>query len=500
MSNSYNDYNVYYGDLHNHCAVSYAHGPLSAALENAKEQLDFVSITGHADWPDMPEPDERIQYIIDFHNQGFKKFRNSWEHYNKTVEKFHKDGEFVAFPGYEIHSCDDGDYTFVYKEAFQELILGPINEVKEKLVGKDVIGFPHHIAYPVGSRGINWESFHDGLSPVIEILSMHGMSIDCESPRPFYHSMGPIDYHGTIAYGLTHGHKLGFLGCTDHHSAYPGSYGHGKTGVWAKDLTRESLWEAILARRTYAVTGDKVALEFSINGVCMGDVIDSGAGEVEFNVNAHSAIDCIDLIKNNELIERWSPRAKEDRDEEEFESHLYVELGWGEKHKAFEWNGEVCLKEGEILEVEPRFRGMEVVSPVEREKGLDIPFRNGEVKKVDHNIAEFKVVSRGNPTNVTPATQGFNLKSKLKNDGEVVLSVGEQKFSVDVKRLKSGSYSRNLGLIDSPAFRIHRLPHMSECLYSGAFKFHELKKGDFVYLKVRLKNNQYAISSPVYVS
>ena len=58
----YDGMNPYFGDLHNHCAISYGHGPLAAALANAREQLDFCSITGHAHWPDMPAPNERIQY------------------------------------------------------------------------------------------------------------------------------------------------------------------------------------------------------------------------------------------------------------------------------------------------------------------------------------------------------------------------------------------------------------------------------------------------------
>ena len=45
--------NVYYGDIHNHCGISYGHRNLETALENARLQLDFVSITGHALWPDM---------------------------------------------------------------------------------------------------------------------------------------------------------------------------------------------------------------------------------------------------------------------------------------------------------------------------------------------------------------------------------------------------------------------------------------------------------------
>lgn len=46
--------NQYWGDLHNHCAISYGSSTLKRALNNARAHLDFCTITGHAFWPDMP--------------------------------------------------------------------------------------------------------------------------------------------------------------------------------------------------------------------------------------------------------------------------------------------------------------------------------------------------------------------------------------------------------------------------------------------------------------
>ena len=33
---------------------------------------------------------------------------------------------------------------------------------------------PHHIGYRQGYRGINWNTFDETVSPVVEIVSMHG--------------------------------------------------------------------------------------------------------------------------------------------------------------------------------------------------------------------------------------------------------------------------------------------------------------------------------------
>ena len=49
---------IYFGDIHNHCNLTYGHGDMRDAFDAAKQQLDFLSVTPHAMWPDMPGKDE----------------------------------------------------------------------------------------------------------------------------------------------------------------------------------------------------------------------------------------------------------------------------------------------------------------------------------------------------------------------------------------------------------------------------------------------------------
>ena len=37
---------IYFGDLHNHCNMSYGFGTIENALIEAKQHLDFCSVTG----------------------------------------------------------------------------------------------------------------------------------------------------------------------------------------------------------------------------------------------------------------------------------------------------------------------------------------------------------------------------------------------------------------------------------------------------------------------
>ena len=102
---------------------------------------------------------------------------------------------------------------------------------------------------------------------------MHGASESAAAPYPYLHTMGPRDWRSTYHYGLAQGHLAGAVGSTDHHSAHPGSYGHGRLGAWAPELTRDVIWDAIQQRRVYALTGDRIALAFALNDGLMGQVL-----------------------------------------------------------------------------------------------------------------------------------------------------------------------------------------------------------------------------------
>ena len=82
--------------------------------------------------------------------------------------------------------------------------------------------------------------------------------------------MGPRDGRNLIYEGLKRGKQFSFVASTDHHAGFPGSYGDGMAAVWAEEKSRENIWKAIKAGRTYAVTGDRIRCSFDINGVPMG--------------------------------------------------------------------------------------------------------------------------------------------------------------------------------------------------------------------------------------
>ncbi len=497
-----------YGDMHNHCGISYGHGSLEDALSNAREQLDFVSITGHAHWPDMPEPEERIQYIIDFHEEGFERLGRAWPQMMETLRERNVEGEFVVFPGFEVHSCASGDRNMLYKDLDGEILYPTdLADLHDKLralreAGKDSIAQPHHVGYRVGTRGIDWDSFTPEFAPFVEMLSMHGCSESSENTRPFLHSMGPSDWESTIACGLERGNIFGFSGGTDHHSGHPGSFGHGRTGLWAENGTREAIWEALYARRMYALTGDKIGLKFSVNGAPMGAVIPATEKrDLSFDVSGGGAIDCVDLIKNGKLLRRFSQTdfAVHVNDSGSVRTKIHLELGWGAKRRSTEWQVEFGIEEGRILSVEPRFRGLEVVSPAERETEEGESFYRSKVLVESETSVKFEAVSQGNPTNSTSTTQGMCLEVEMPRSAKVYANLNGVRAEHTLAELMQGARSGSLDHTDAPSWRFNRAPSPEELNWNFSFLDEDEAEDGFYYLRVRQANDQWAWSSPVFL-
>lgn len=507
-----------FGDMHNHCGISYAHGSLEDALANAREQLDFVSVTGHAHWPDMPVPEERIQYIIDFHEEGFARLKSLWPQMMETLRARNEEGAFVIFPGFEVHSCASGDRNMLYKDLEGEpLYPEDLDDLHTQLralreQGRDSIAQPHHVGYRKGARGIDWDSFSPEFAPFVEMLSMHGCSEDSESPRPFLHSMGPSDWDSTIAAGLKKGHVFGFSGGTDHHSGHPGSYGHGRTGLWAEDGTRNAIWDALTARRMYALTGDRIGLKFSVNGAPMGSVIPPSANrQLHLAVEGGAAIDCVDVIRNGELWRRFSQAEAQaaatggDGNEdsgsgESMRTKLHLELGWGAKHRSTEWEVEFGIEAGEILAVEPRFRGLEVVAPTERDAGEDESFYRSRVRERRNRSVVFETVSQGNPTNSTCTAQGLCLEVEMPPSAKVFAVLNGIRAEHSLAELMEGARSGSLDHTDAPSWRFHRAPHPQEWCWEFDFTDDEPMDEGFYYARVRQRNDQWAWSSPIFLN
>jgi len=494
---------VYYGDLHSHCAVGYGHGSIDDAFRNARMQLNFACVTVHGYWGDLPDGEARLQPLVDYHRAGFERARTQWSHVKDAVEANNQPGEFVTLLGYEWHSLAYGDHNIYFKGSEGEIIPAAdlealcrqLRAYKEN--GTEAMLIPHHIGYKQGYRGINWNAFTPEFSPFVEIMSMHGASETTEAPRPYLHTMGPCDWQSTYQYGLAQGHITGVIGSTDHHSAHPGSYGHGRLAVWAEALTREAIWEGLQNRRTVALTGDNIAVNFSINDSPLGSVIPySPTRGIDVSVEGGDDIEYIEVLHNNRVIFRHCPITELAlRAEDSFKIHF--EVGWAEKGELVDWDVSLEVENGELRSVEPRFRGHEILAPQAAEK---TSYAFSQWRLVESNGVHFTTCTWGNPTTSTASTQGICLEVTGNDRTLIRGTVNGQDVSVSVGDLLKGGHSFYLGTFLTPAYYFHRAAHRSA--YHADFSFQHQSDGkvrDWYYIRVCQKNGQWAWSSPIWV-
>lgn len=494
-------YQLYWGDIHNHCGISYGHGKLEDALKRAREQLDFCSVTGHAFWPDMPTDRSKYERIINFHTEGFQKIAKGWEDVLEAFRRYNDPGHFVTFTSYEWHSCEFGDHCVYLPGDGGELITAPtIHELREKIEKRSGLVIPHHIGYARGYRGINWAAFDESISPFVEIYSMHGCSESDTAPHPMLHTMGPRDYGSTAEYGFRSGRRFGLVASTDHHSAYPGSWGDGRMAVYAEDLTRESIWDAFLNRRTYAVTGDKIKAQFSVNGAAIGEKISAaGRREIQLSVETSDFLNKIEVLKNENVIRCiTSPDRLLDM-AGVIKAKIRIEWGWGSKENEIRWDGELSLSDGRILSVETCFSGLPILAPQDGEvKEESLPHK---LISSDENGCAWYSYTKGNVTMKHQTTQALVAEVEMPTTASIRLNINGNYYEHKLATLLEGTRSHFVRGLLTEAVRIHRAIPVELYTFKDAFTDDASGNGtDYYRLRVSQTNNQWAWLTPIWVS
>ena len=495
---------MYWGDLHNHCNITYGHGDMRDAFEAAKEQLDFVSVTPHAMWPDINllNKEPRLKWVIGYHTDAFGRLRRGgYEKYSAMTKEYNKEGEFLTFIGYEAHSMIYGDHVALHKDLDAPLVnCSSIENWKEKFKGQDVFVTPHHMGYQEGYRGYNWKYFTEGdQTPFVEMYSRHGLAEGDMGDYPYLHDMGPRQWEGTIQYGLLQGHKFGIMGSTDQHSGYPGSYGDGRVGVLAGSLTRDEIWNGLKSRNVCCATGDKILVDFRIGDAVMGDVIKADKRKIYVNVQRQSCIDYVDIVKNGQIIARLNgPLIPQIPTGDMVRCKIKMEYGWNREENYVSWNGKVSLSKGRILSVTPCFRGAAFTSPQEGE--TEFHTHVNRIRSVSDTSTELELYTSKNPNTTTPATQAVILDVEMPLDGVITSDFNGKSFSHSLAELLEGSRTHFMRGWLSEAVLFNRA--MPESCFTVEHYMEDRQKEkdtDWYYVRVRQRDGQWLWTSPIWV-
>ncbi|MFA5859798.1 MAG: DUF3604 domain-containing protein [Elusimicrobiota bacterium] len=331
-------YNLYFGELHGHTEMSYdAGGTIEGYYKFARDTavLDFAAVTDHQigvkNLGGNTEGTKNIgRYGVHAAAVPFFlmcRMEPRWKYTLGKTKKFNNPGRFVTFPGFELAPSGlSGHRNLYYLEDYPEMLTAPegwdgkTDILSGYIKNRKVLVIPHHpaIAWNAyvnrNSKGLVYSDISAEYQPVVEMYSKHGCSEYFGTRRPLRGEV--VGYHAQDM--LVLGHKFGFIAGADTHMGNPGSsmmqsgpfttlqYRSGLIAVWAKELTRESLWDAIFARRVYATTYNKTVIWFTVNNIFMGNTGSIGYAQYPRKIvlRIHSAVKVVkyEILKNNEVI------------------------------------------------------------------------------------------------------------------------------------------------------------------------------------------------------
>ena len=512
---------IFFGDVHNHCAISYGFGSLDQALEIARSHLDFVAVTGHALWPDMYESNPDTAFIVGFHREGFRKLREHWPEINAKIEAANR-GSLVTLFSYEMHSRAFGDYHFHSPDPAMPLLEGESPGVIVAALaaaGVEAIAIPHHIGYVSDYRGINWSQFDPKLSPFVEVYSKHGCSMRETSPWPYYHDMGPRVSGNLVEAGLAAGHRFSFAASTDHHAGYPGSYGDGLLALYAEELSRPAIWQALRRGHGYALTGDRIEARFTVSqtaeappatagfdgSILPGSVLrPNGAPlQLRYAVEGLYPLDRVLLYRNGRVLHSYDACAATAPAGPEETCLLRLELGWGDdRRRLYRWEGELMVDRARIDRVTPCFRGLSVVSPTSVPEGMDSDTANAIVNRIEElreDRVRFTCETVANNSTLHPQTVALVLR--MTGDpgrAGLRLRLNGREESFALSELLRGSVAGHVRPWHSQAWRLHQAFPLSLCSAAGTVTVPGgAEPGDYYHLEVSQKNGQMAFVSPI---
>ncbi len=296
-------YRICFGDLHRHTDISLCtptvDGCLVDALRYALDaaQLDFIAITDHTRDTD-PYPWWRTQKVIDlFYVPGRLATIYAYERSNSIAGGGHRNVFFLK-RGWPVIKAD---YLFPAAERAEQ---SPQKALYPKLRGKDAFSIAHTPGYMRRIERGTW-TFHDPqVEPLAELIQAYRR--DYEQPGqprwPGARLGGNLATEASLWYALARGYKLGFIASSDHHSTHLSF-----ASAWSEGVSREQVFEALRARRTYAAT-DKIVLDVRIGQALLGESTKLGESDsLAIRARGTGPIAEVQVVHGGTIIWRSEP-------------------------------------------------------------------------------------------------------------------------------------------------------------------------------------------------
>jgi hypothetical protein len=328
------DVQPFWGDLHGQSEETVGTNPVSSYFRFAREKA-LVDFAGHQ-------------------GNDFQITDAVWNEIKHQANMQNDPGKYVAFVGWEwsgntpvggdhnvYYPGDDGplhrsSHVLIEDKSDLDTDSQHVTDLYKALAGKDVLLVPH-----VGGRYANLEWHDPNLETVVEVLSEWG------------------EFEWFLKEALEKGYRVGFTCGSDDHkgrpgAAHPGSgsfgvYG-GITCIYAGELTREGLWEALKKRRCYGTNGQRILVDVTVGGQPMGSDLEVDLPpEVAVKVWGTAPIEKIDIFRGTEIVYTYPETIPREENR--------VRVAWSgqrirARNRLVRWDGGLRLLGGRIINAE----------------------------------------------------------------------------------------------------------------------------------------------------
>lgn len=410
-----------------------------------------------------------------------------WEKINQTTSEFYEPGAFVTFPGYEWSGNTPlgGD-----RNVFFTLEGGAITRSSAELLPA------------------NHSKYED--APTAEALFANLAGQDDPEPFVFAHVGGrysdmsvhdparelAVEIHsawGTFEWlvedALNRGYRIGICANSDGHkcrpgASYPGASSFGSLGgltcVLARELNRESVFEALKARHFYGTTGNRCLVEVTLvtsdsGQAMMGDVVHIGRDTPQLHVRVAGTapVESVEVRNGLNVIETFRPFGED-------ELGRRVKIVWsgaevrGRNRKA-SWDGSLRVIGNAILRSVP-FNFWNPDQPLEQ---------------INRHELAWKSITTG-------GTAGVILELEELTAGSLHLHTRQRRCELEIASIALSPKVWDCGGLRKQ-IEVYRLPDRQRtCEFSFVLPLAKLHEGDNpVYVRMTQEDGHMAWSSPL---
>jgi len=442
-----------WGDLHRHSDLSRCASNLDGSVldqyryAQGPGNLDFVAVTDH------------FQHMS----------HDSWLYSMDLADRVQAHAAPIALYGFE-YSFPEGHRNVIF--ALRNAVIDPTAlSVEKPELGpfreQQILTIPHQIGD--GPVSLSSSDFASDLDRQVEIFQRRG---SYEMEGGFRQARRMSSTSNSVMQLLQDQLRFGLIASSDH------SYSSAAFAVvLAEARTRESILEALRARRSYAATA-RIDLELQLGNLIMGEEGSvSAESQLQVSVKSPVPIARVEVVRNGEVAHRWE--GTEFEGEELERGLLMLQFGVLPKNPDLELRGQgIAFGEPYLMD------------------GEDLPDLESSMPKDWKSSTKLQYLSQ------RPQAQGgWVVPVQYSKDLESVqLSFGEPEEELMYSGAELWKGSSWVKKYQSKPLSIHMFSRpLGTLAMTGNYQPKDWHKGDWLYLRVIGIDGSMAWSSPIWI-